>query len=75
MGNWIFFLSPIFEKPLSSIKKKFQRDMVMDNFVYLLYMYLTIYVHFILLSLVDFEKKIFYWLTGTLKNAFFDYTD
>ena len=60
MGKLIFFISTIFEKPLSSIKKKFQRDMVMDNFVYLLYMYLTIYIHFMLLSLVDFEKKIFY---------------
>ena len=41
----------------------------MDDFIYLEYVHLTIYINFFLLPLVVFEKK--KSLTGTLENAFF----
>ena len=67
--NWFFFLSTIIKKSLSS-KKKIQGDTDTDDFICLLHVYHTIYINSILISLVDFEKKIIKRLIGNLKNAF-----
>ena len=49
--------------------------MLVDDFIYLVYVHLTIYIHFVLISLVVFEKQIIQELNGNLKDAFFDYSD
>ena len=53
-----FFISPIIKKSLSSNKKKFQGDIAMDNLICLLHVYPTIYVYFILMSLVVFLVRL-----------------
>ena len=49
--------------------------MLVDDFIYLVYVHLTIYIHFVLISLVVFEKQIIQELNGNLKDAFFYYSD
>ena len=49
--------------------------MLVDDFIYLVYVHLTIYIHFVLIPLVVFEKQIIQELNGNLKDAFFDYSD
>ena len=49
--------------------------MLVDDFIYLVYVHFTIYIHFVLISLVVFEKQIIQELNGNLKDVFFDYSD
>ena len=68
----LIFLSPIIKNPYLQIKKKYQGDIATDNFICLLHVYPTIYVNFILISSVFFEKK---KLIDNRKDTFFGYSD
>ena len=67
----IFHKSHHWKTLFSFKKKKIQEDMVMDDFIYLEYVHLTIYINFFLLPLVVVFEKKKKSLTGTLENAFF----